>query len=173
MAAYLLVIGDRDALGWILSEGRTAFPEARQREVSSVSIGDEFFLYTTRGAFRNPTRDRGRVIGTASVTSNVGQLRESVSFNGRDYPVGCDLEVGRLAPLGRGVELAPLVTGLDAFKDAGNAWAIRLRRPLLRLTEYDACLLSGVLNEVDRSFEARREYTRWFVDSRSRGRGHR
>jgi len=67
MASFLLVIGDRDALGWILAEQRMAFPTAQRAEVRALRIEDELFLYTTRGAFKNPTRDRGRVIGAARV----------------------------------------------------------------------------------------------------------
>jgi hypothetical protein len=144
-----------------------AFPTARRSEVRSLERGDELFIYTTRGAFKNPARDRGRVIGTARVDSEVAELEHSVSFGGRDYPVGCKLELGPLARFGGGVELAPLVPELDAFAGAGNAWSIRLRRPLLRLKERDAKRLRRELDKVITDTKLNvagvQEYARWFA----------
>jgi hypothetical protein len=167
VASYLLVIGDREALGWIVSSGRMAFRSARRSEVRALKAGDELFLYTTRDAFKNPTRDRGRIIGTARVDSEVAQLKHSVSFGGREYPVGCKLVVGPLARFGSGVELAPLVRKLETFAGAGDAWWIWLRRPLLRLTGRDAYHLHRELDKVVKDAklndDAVAEYTRWFT----------
>ena len=167
MTSYLLVISDREALGWILTASRMAFPNARRSEVRALEEGDELFLYTTRSAFKSPTRDRGRVIGTARVASEVAQLSNSVSFGGREYSVGCDLQVGSLAPFRSGVELAPLVRRLQAFEGAGSAWPFRLRRPLVRLTDRDAKRLHRALDEVIGPDEAKvdtvAEYSRWFL----------
>ena len=148
MTSYLLVVGDREALGWILTESRTAFPSPGRSEVSALSPGDDLFLYTTRGAFRNPTRDRGRVIATAQVAGPVVCLDVPVRFGEREFPVGCALSIEHLAPFGKGVELAPLVGELDAFQSAGSAWSIVLRRPLVRLTGGDSGVLNAALAEV-------------------------
>src|SRR6202051_2908697 len=67
---YLLVIGERDALAWVLTTQRMAVPDYRSREVSALEPGDQLFLYTTRGCFHNPTRDRGRVVGVAKATTD-------------------------------------------------------------------------------------------------------
>ena len=69
-ASYLLIIGDREALGWVVSSGQMAFPSVRRSEVRSLGVGDELFLYPTRGASKNSTRNRGRIIGTAHVDSD-------------------------------------------------------------------------------------------------------
>jgi hypothetical protein len=53
-ASYLLVIGEREALAWVLRESRTAFPATRRAEVDRLAVGDELFLLTTRGCFHNP-----------------------------------------------------------------------------------------------------------------------
>ena len=68
---YLLVIGDRAALAWVLAEQRMAFPALRRSQAMALEIGDELLVYTTRGCFRNPGRDRGRVMGLAKVTTHV------------------------------------------------------------------------------------------------------
>jgi hypothetical protein len=58
MRAYLLPIADREPLAWIVGEQKTAFAEHRTREAARLQEGDRLFLYTTRGCFRTPTRDR-------------------------------------------------------------------------------------------------------------------
>ncbi|WP_182885197.1 hypothetical protein [Microbispora sp. H10885] len=143
-ASYLLILGDRQAIAWVLHEQRMAFPPTSRSEIAQVRPGDELLIYTTRGAYRNPTRDRGRIIGHAVVTSDVRRLDKPVHIGGRDYPTGCELNIDRLAPWGRGVELQPLVARLDAFPNPA-AWSIKLRRALLRLPEKDAVLILDLL----------------------------
>jgi len=62
-AAYLLVLGDREAIAWVLREQRMAFPRTPRAEVAAAAPGDRLYLYSPRGAWHNPTHDRGRVIG--------------------------------------------------------------------------------------------------------------
>ena len=83
-ASYLVIIGDREPLAWVLSNQRMAFPGHRAQEVSALREGDEMLLYATRGCFRNPTRDRGRVIGRATATSVVRKLDPPLRLGGRE-----------------------------------------------------------------------------------------
>jgi hypothetical protein len=145
--AYLLIIGDRVPLRWVLEEERMAFPNYRRGAASHLSEGDALLLYTTRGCFHNPGRDRGRVIGTARAVSAAVQLEEPVVIDGVRYPVGCDIELLKLAPKGHGIELAPLVLQMTTFTNK-RAWAATMRRPLLKLTEDDANLLARQLKPV-------------------------
>ncbi|MBE1537345.1 hypothetical protein [Actinomadura algeriensis] len=145
--SYLLILGDREPIAWVLGERRIAFPATARAEVDRIAEGDELFVYATRGAFRNPTRDRGRVIARAAVTSPVTVLDEPVTFAERAFPRGCDLRIDSLAPWGGGVELRPLVDRLAAFPDA-RSWSVRLRRPLLHLPEPDAALLRSALAPI-------------------------
>jgi len=144
--AFLLVIGDRTALGWILTESRMAFPRSNRAEVRALEVGDRLYLYTTRGCFKNPTRDRGRIIGTATVISPVAPLDPPPMFGGRAFPIGCDLRLGPIALLHRGVELAQIVAGLDAFESLGASWSIGLRRPLVSFSERDSGRLDQLLS---------------------------
>ncbi len=86
MNTYPLPIADREPLAWIVREQRTAFAEHRAREAASLTAGDVLLLYTTRGCFRNSTRDRGRVIGRAIVMAPAERLAEAVVFGGREFP---------------------------------------------------------------------------------------
>ena len=127
MAAYLLVIGDREALGWILAEQRMAFPSMSRPHVGTLATGDTLLLYTTRGCFRNPTKDRGRIIGEATSRRASPALDKPVSFGGRRFPAGCVISLQRLVPLGHGVEVVPLLDELDGIRSDQKAWAYQLR----------------------------------------------
>lgn len=144
MAAYLLVLGERDALAWVLAKQRMAFPEHRATEVSRLQQGDALFLYTTRGCFHNPTRDPGRVIGLAEARSAPVRLSDPISVAGREYALACEISVGVLASFPQGVELLPLTARMESFPTAAGV-ASRLRRPLVGLTANDARLLMGDL----------------------------
>lgn len=147
MNDYLLPIADGDALIWIVSEQRTALPPGRTREADAVRPGDRLFLYTTRGCFRNPTRDRGRVIGCAAVTEGSRRLPQPIQFGRREYSIGLRFRIGSLAPIREGVELAPLVNVLATFPEP-SSWSARLRRALVPLAEGDGDLLLARLQGI-------------------------
>jgi hypothetical protein len=147
-SSYLAVIGDREPLAWILSEGRIAFQGRRAaRSAGALQPGDKVYLYTTRGCFHNPTVDRGRVIGEATITSAAEPLDEPVVFGDREFTVGCTLDINALAPAREGVDLAEVVSSLHAFRVA-ERWSVYLRRSLVSLDEHDARLLSTRLRPL-------------------------
>jgi hypothetical protein len=145
--SHLLVISERVALGWVLREQRMAFPAGRANEVTALRQGDELLLYTTRGCWHNPGRDRGRVVGSATVLTAVRSLKAPVVLSGREFPIGCAIELHSLAPVKEGVDLADLIPQLTSFPNK-TGWATRLRRPFLTLTTEDAGLLKARLQEV-------------------------
>ncbi len=151
--AYLLILGDRDAIAWVLREQRMAFPRTPRAEVAALAEGDRLYLYATRGAWRNPTRDRGRVIGTARVASSVRAFDEPLRIAGRTFHSGCSLQVEDLVPHPGGVPLQPLVEKLEAFPKP-EAWSIYLRRTLRRLPPADARLLDRELRPLVTSRQA-------------------
>ncbi|MGC5031088.1 hypothetical protein [Micromonospora sp. DT229] len=147
MSAYLVILGDRDAISWVLHEERMAFPATPRAEVAALAADDRLFLYATRGAWRNPTRDRGRIIGTAVARSSVRKLDEPVEIAGRTFVSGCDLRIDSLVPYPGGLELQPLVAQLAAFPNP-QTWSIYLRRALLTLPAQDAQLLDSLLTPM-------------------------
>ena len=140
----LLVIGEREALAWILRGERMAFTPSRAREARALSPGQRLFLYTTRGCFHNPTRDRGRVIAAATVATCVEELAEPLELGGRTFTTGCRLKIPQIAPLHGGIELAPLVSRLESLPTS-TGWKVRLRRTLVPLTASDVCLIEKLL----------------------------
>jgi hypothetical protein len=126
-----------------------AFEAHRRNDVTRLAVGDTLLLYTTRGCFHNPTRDRGRVIGNAVVTSPVEPLEQSVVVMDREFPLACTFDLVALAPRPEGVVLADLVPSLDAFP-IKSAWSARMRRPLLTLPPSDAALIKQELADLVR-----------------------
>ncbi|MFE5403739.1 hypothetical protein ACFQ9Z_20795 [Streptomyces sp. NPDC056580] len=148
MRVYLLVLGEREAVAWVLDQQRMAFPARRQTEVQRLEPGDELLIYTTRGCWHDPKKDQGRIIGRAYVTSPVRVLNKPVKLAGRVFTSGCDIDVRTLTPYRTGVGLAPLVDRLGAFPDK-RAWGVRIRRPLLELSAADAALVRDLLAEQE------------------------
>jgi len=89
---------------------------------------DTVFLLTTRGCFRNPTRDRGRIVGVATIVRPAEDLEEPVRFGDREFSVGVKLRIESLLPGNEGVELAPLIPKLRESCPNEGAWSARLRR---------------------------------------------
>ncbi|MCC6223698.1 MAG: hypothetical protein IT201_09460 [Thermoleophilia bacterium] len=156
-ASYLLPIAEREPLRWIVAEQRTVFAEHRAADAARLEIGDRLFLYTTRGCFHNPTRDRGRVIGEARVAAPVRRADPPPVFDGREYPHRVELEIASLAPLRQGVELAPLVPRLSRTFPDKATWSVRMRRALVPLDSRDAVLIARELSSVARPYAQARD----------------
>jgi hypothetical protein len=138
----MLLISDREPLAWLLTSGQFAVPAGRGASVPPV--GARLFLYTTRGCYRNPERDRGRIIGVATVTRGVAHLDAPVEFRGRQFSEGFSLEIHGIAPYGQGVELAPLAGRLHALPDAAT-WSVRLRRSIVPFDGEDEAMIDALL----------------------------
>jgi hypothetical protein len=145
--SYLVILGDHEAISWVLREERMAFPATRRSEVAALASGDRLFLYATRGAWRNPTRDRGRIIATATARSTAQALDAPIAIAGRTFVSGCKLEIDGLTPYPSGLELQPLVEQLSAFPKP-EAWSVYLRRALLALPTLDVELLDRHLGSL-------------------------
>jgi len=145
-SSFLVIIGDARGLAWILREHRMAFPTT-SRGGGELAQGDKLFLLTTRACFGNPTKDRTRIVGKASVASAVVRFDPSLKLADRTFDRGFDLMIEQVVPFRTGVELQPLVSNLDAFPNK-RAWSGWLRRPLLRLSEKDALLLNRHLQSL-------------------------
>lgn len=146
-SSYLLILGERAAVYWVLSRARTAFVSNRRAQAMMLQPGDRLFLYTTRGAWHNPTRHRGRIIGLAEVSSRPEVLEVPAQIAGREFSVGLDLRIDAAAPFGEGVVLADWVGQLAVFPDKAR-WAYQLRTSLLRLPREDGDLLEFALKPL-------------------------
>lgn len=150
--AYLVVLGEREAILWVLLNQQMAFPLTPRREVSALRPGDELVLLTTRAAYHNPVRDRTRVIGTATVESKVAQLDPQVEIAGRAFASGCLIKLETLAPYLTGPEIGPLVSQIHALRGQKN-WGMLLRKPLVPIDDSDVVLLKRKLQSHLRSLD--------------------
>jgi hypothetical protein len=148
MAHYIVPIADREPLAWILREQRTAFGENRAREAQALEVGDLLLLYTTRGCFRNPTRDRGRVVGRATVREQARRASRPPSFGDRQYPYVVELDIATFAPIREGLELSTLVPRLDRTFPDPATWSVRMRRALVPVDSGDAAVIDRELGPL-------------------------
>ena len=145
--SYLLVLGEREAIRWVVTSGQMAFPATPRREVAALRAGDQLLLVSTRGAFHNPARDRTRVIGTATVGTAVEALEQPVELAGRLYTKACSIEMESLTPYLEGLEFAPLTDRLDTFRGRSH-WGMLLRRPLVLISDADAEVIRKLLSKL-------------------------
>jgi hypothetical protein len=131
---FLLLLGTPEGLAYVLRERRMAFPPTRPIR---LEVANQVLLYTTRGVFRRPPRDLGRVVGTGEIASPVVPLASQRQIAGRVYTSGCELKITGLAPLGEGVVLASIVEQLEVFQPYPQAWSARMRRSILPLPPRD------------------------------------
>ncbi len=145
MATSLLVISDREPLAWMLRTSSFAIPAGRAS--SAPRAGDGLLLYTTRGCYRNPTRDRGLVMGAARVVVAATALAEPVRFGDREFGIGLGLEIDGVCPVHEGVELGGLQGRLDLLPAAGP-WSYRVRRTLVRVSDRDEKVIRELLEPM-------------------------
>jgi hypothetical protein len=160
-SAYLLVLGEREAISWVLHQQKMAFTSRRRREIDALKEGDELFLLTTRTAFHNPRVDRTMVVGRAIATSSTRPLSSPLEIAGRTFTSVCDLEIKELAPRRSGIEVVPIVHAIEALASSAS-WGMLLRRPLLELTSADAAFLAERLKvHVVAYHDALQSYSTW------------
>lgn len=147
-ATYLLPIAERTPLAWIIATQSTAIAAHRATYAARLATGDRLLLYTTRGCFHNPTRDRGRIIGEATVTEPARLTDPPVRFGTAEFPYLVKLEITTLAPLREGVDLSALVPTLPGTFPNAGAWSVWLRRPLVPVDPADAAVLREHLAAV-------------------------
>jgi hypothetical protein len=143
-----------------------AFTSQRYGLASEIKPGAELFLYTSRGCFGNPTRDRGRVVGLAQARSEL--IPKRLHIGGRVFDYVQDITITGLCARGDGVELAARVSSMSTFPSA-TSWSAHLRKPLLRLDPVDAGRLGReVVPRLCGLNEASADYTRVAARHRQR-----
>lgn len=145
MATSLLVISDREPLAWLLRTSSFAIPVGRAG--TAPRVGDGLLLYTTRGCYRNPTRDRSLVMGSARVVSEAAALEKPVRFGDREFGIGLGLEIEGVCPVHEGVELGSLQDRLELLPTSGP-WSYRVRRTVVRLSEGDERVITELLEPM-------------------------
>jgi hypothetical protein len=132
---WIIVLGNRDAIEWVMTEGRMA---VSPRVSTLPDEGDKAILYTARGAFGNPTDHRAQVVGLATVAGPV--RHKDVVVAGQTYARSFPLDIAEAvdAVPYAGLDFYPLVDRLDfVLNKAPTNWGGYLRRPLVHISDKD------------------------------------
>lgn len=141
MSAWLFVLGNNEAKDWVVANKTMAFRD--HIRATRLVKGDRFVLYTTRGCYNNPTRDRAQVIGTGTITSDL--RRDPVVVNGETFTQSVTLRFDA-EPLGRadGVDFVSLVPELGFIRKK-KSWMAYVRKALVPLPDEDFERLAAAL----------------------------
>ncbi len=148
-ASWLVILSEAEGLHWVLANRRMAFSEGQTPRAREIRKGDRIFLYVSRGAFHNPTRDHSQLLGIAAVLTDVVSLREPVVIRERSFVSGCRLKFERLLPEREGILFRPLVPRLK-FIRVKATWSAYMRQSLIRLSPSDAAVLDAALVDAPR-----------------------
>ena len=129
---WLVVVGEREALRWIVKNKRMAFRE--YINTSEIAARDEMAVYVTRGAFHTPTRDQSQVLALGQFASR--PTPRPVTILGESYPTSVGLRLSQVLPEREGMPFKPLVPKMRFIKKK-SGWAAYLRRSLVRITDED------------------------------------
>lgn len=127
---WIWIFGEVAGLRWVVDNQQMAFPPASRARARRIRAGDRAVLYTSRGAFHNPTRDEARLAGLATVTGAC-KLSEEIEIAGREFTWACPITVDVLLPERQGPSvraLAPSFTSSSAPKRGVATSAARRSR---------------------------------------------
>jgi hypothetical protein len=151
---WLTVLGHAAGARWVLEESRMAFGGGQAARAARIQPGDRLFLYTSRGAFKDPTRDEAQLLGLASVLTPVARLREPLLIADREFVVGCKLQITIALPLRAGVPFRPLVARMEFIRHK-DSWSAYMRSSLIQLPTSDAWVLEQALEAAHRAAHGR------------------
>jgi hypothetical protein len=147
--SHLAVVNDRSALAWIARESCLAFPSTRRREALTIAPGDEIFLYVTRGAYHNPTRDRAQICAAFLAHRSAEALAAPILIAGREFLFLLPVVAQVVAAPRRGADFASMAESME-FIPAGCSWAPFLRRAIFLVPSHDAAVLRRELSRAAR-----------------------
>ena len=163
--SFLLVISSGEAVSWVLGGSRMAFSAGVRREAERLSIGDTFYILTTKECWGSSPLAATLVVGVATLRTQPKDLDHPVRIGAREFTVGCDLSLRSLAPFRRGVEFSTLVPELGLIKNK-KQWGVYLQRALVPLSNQDAEVVRNHLSGLVGDPAHAGDYVNW-----RRGRG--
>jgi hypothetical protein len=144
---WVWVFGEIAALRWVVEHRQMPFAGHQQRRLAAMRAGDRAVLYTTRGAFHNPTRDQARLVGLVTVDASPSQADQPVAFGDREFTWACPIRIELLLPERTGASVRALVPDLDLVKKP-HAWSSYFRQSPIRIGQDDFERMSAALGTV-------------------------
>ncbi len=143
MRHWVWVFGEIKGLRWVLEDETMAFPDHAGAKVRSMSKGDEAIIYTTRGAFHNPTRDVARLGGIIEVAGEASD-RKAVEIAGREFTWTVPIRVETILPERTGPEVKPLAPKLSIVKKP-EVWGQYFRSSPIEVNESDFIVMEQAI----------------------------
>ena len=134
---WLIVVGEAEALTWILANKRMAFRSYVR--TGALAEGQRFAFYVTRGAFHNPSRDEGQIGGVGRIATDLEA--KPVTVMGEEFDRSVGLDIAATTPPRQGLPFKPLIPKLD-FIVKKDGWAAYLRQTLVQVSDKDFNLIS-------------------------------
>ena len=133
---WVWVFGEITALHWVVEHEQMLFAEHQKRRLTPMRVGDRAVLYTTRGAFHNPTRDEARLVGLATVQASPAHQEHPVMVGDREFTWACPVSIDLLHPERTGASVRNLVPTLDLVKKP-PPWSSYFRQSPIRIGRAD------------------------------------
>lgn len=136
---WVWVFAEIAGLRWVAEQKQMAFPASATAKAARMRKGDRAVLYTSRGAFHNPTRDEARLVGLVTVTGDCEPL-DGVEIAGREFTWACPISVELLLPERQGPSVRELAPRLELVQRP-ESWGGYFRNPPIEVSEHDWQLL--------------------------------
>jgi len=142
---WLIVIGKSDALKWILDKKCMAFRAHVKAE--ELNKGDRFAIYTSRGAYGNPTLDESQLLALGTIASPVRAITQDVA--GETFAKSCAITIQDMLPLRHGVPFRVLIPQLKLIRSE-REWPGVMHRTLVPIDEDDYATVAGAIRDAKR-----------------------
>lgn len=152
---WVWVFGTIEGLRWVLQNQQMAFPPSAASRARRIQKGDQAVLYTSRGAYHNPTRDDTRLAGVATVTGPCEPV-ERLKIAGREFTWACPVRVDTQLPEREGPAVREVAPQLELVKRP-DVWGQYFRHSPRELSEHDWHVLTSTLRE----WQQQQDHTCW------------
>lgn len=132
---WVWVFGEVAGLRWMAEQQRMAFPASAAAKAPWTREGDRAVLYTSRGAFHNPTPDEARLVGLVTVTGDCEPL-DGVEIAGREFTWACPISIELLVPERQDPSVRELTPRLELVQRP-EGWGGYFRRSPIEVSEHD------------------------------------
>lgn len=142
---WVWVFAEIAGLRWVAQQKQMAFPASAAVKAARMRKGDRAVLYTSRGAFHNPSRDEARLVGLATVTGPCEPV-DGLEIAGREFTWTCPITVDLLLPDRQGPRVRDLAARLDRVKRP-EAWGGYFRNSPVEVNEHDWSVLVDAVRQ--------------------------
>lgn len=141
----IFVVGSRVALEFILDNEVMAFRAAVKTEL--LTEGMKFAIYTTRGAYGNPSKDRSQILALGRLVSGVTDHPHSIGHE--LFPRSCQLRIEARLPWRNGLLFEPLIDEL-AFVGGRRRYSSVFHRTIVKVPVKDFDRISSdVITKIE------------------------